>query len=193
MNRSCLGAPGPWLGAALCLCLLGAGCIKNPSVLISDRQTALEQQASGDFRQLEGDLDKAGVTPRPVPFTRGQVEAQGGEAERLALAQEGEETDDDRLDRLLVRRCVGEAKDGTVADTRGSCTTPADVRLIGALVERTNRNRWQVWRFLQQQRPSATMEQVQREWRKVHLDGVVCKGQIQRDDGTWSTKECDKR
>ena len=50
-----------------------------------DLSARTEQQASGDFRQLEGDLDKAGVTPRPVPFTRGQVEAQGGEAPAAPL------------------------------------------------------------------------------------------------------------
>src|SRR5262245_18961064 len=52
-------------------------CVKAPDLVILDRKTALEQQAAGNFRGLEEELEQAGIVPGPVPLTRGQLEAAG--------------------------------------------------------------------------------------------------------------------
>jgi hypothetical protein len=31
---------------------------------------------------------------------------------------------------------------------------------------------------------------VRQAWRAMHVYGVICGGQLQRDDGTWEAKKC---
>jgi hypothetical protein len=162
------------------------GCIKSPQLILVDRKTALEEQAAGSFRGLEDDLEQAGISPRPTPLTGSQA------GTRVATAAPDDEavSDEERLDGLLVRSCVGEAADGTLAVTTARCTGTVDVARVTAMVERANRNRWQVWRYLQEKRPRASLDEVRRAWQKVHADGVVCGGQVQRADGGWEAKKC---
>ncbi len=172
------------------LLLVLVGCIKAPDVVIVDRRTALEQQASGSFRGLEEDLEQAALSPRPQPLTGAQLEAAG-------VARGGDPSDADaaglpdslRVDALLIHRCAGEARDGTLLLTVDRCTGTIDVPRANRLVERVNRNRRQVWQWLAQ-RTGRTPEQAQVAWREVHLAGVVCGGQLQKPDGTWEVKRC---
>ncbi|HEY7956158.1 MAG TPA: DUF1318 domain-containing protein [Polyangia bacterium] len=177
---------------ALCAALLGAGCIKAPDLVIVDRATALEEQAGGNYRQLERELDRAAVTPRPVPLTHAQIAESGAESEPLAIGDEQvrDGSDESAIDDLLARRCLGEANDGTLVETKTSCGGHVNPASLGRLVERANRDRWQVWRYLQSERPKASLDEVRQAWRAVHLKGVVCGGQVQRADGGWEAKKC---
>src|SRR5882724_2729267 len=86
-----------------------AGCYKPPEIVMVDRATALEQQASGSFEDIERQLDRAAIVPRPVPLSPEQLEALG--TRPAPLVDESELTDADRLDGLLAQHCVGEGKD----------------------------------------------------------------------------------
>ncbi len=104
----------------LVLALAGMqACFKPPEIVMVDRATALEQQASGSFDNLEAKLDRAAIEPRPVPLTPQQLEALGYRP--APLVDESDLTDADRLDAFLARHCVGEGKDGSLVDTRDAC------------------------------------------------------------------------
>jgi uncharacterized protein YdbL (DUF1318 family) len=176
--------------AVLILLVLGAGCVRAPDVVIVDRKTALEQQASGSFRGLEEELEQAGLLPRPTPLTGAQLEEAG--VQRAARAIEAGEglPDSLRADTLLTQRCVGESLEGTLVLTVASCTGTIDVPQTNRLIERLNRNRRQLWQWMAERSRGASPAQAQATWRKWHLEGVVCGGQVQRDDGTWEIKRC---
>ncbi len=170
------------------LALLMTGCIKAPEIVLVDRATALEQQAGGSFVELERKLMRAGAAAQPVPLTPDQLEALGIRPPPLVDATEL--TDADRADSLLKQHCIGEAKDGTLADTHDSCKGTFDRVAAVALMDKINRARLQLWKWMQARRPEATSEQVRAQWRKIHLRGVVCGGWLQRDDGEWEPKKC---
>jgi hypothetical protein len=94
-----------------------------------------------------------------------------------------------RLDALLERRCAGEAKDGTVVARPETCTGAYDAAQVTRLLERANRDRFQVWRWLAEKR-GGNLPEAQRAWRAVHLESVVCGAPVERDDGTWEAKAC---
>jgi hypothetical protein len=172
-----------------CLALLApVGCIRAPEIVLVDRATALEQQASGSFVELERKLLRAGAAAQPVALTPDQLEALG--IRPAPLVDATELTDADRVDGLLKQHCIGEAKDGTLADTHESCKGAADRVQAVALVDRANRARQQLWRWMQSRRPETTLDQVRQAWVKVHLRGLVCGGWVQRDDGEWEPKKC---
>ena len=125
-------------------------CFKPPEIVMVDRATALEQQASGSFDDLERKLDRAGIEPRPVPLTPEQLEALG--IRPAPLVDESDLTDADRLDGLLAQHCVGEGKDGLIVDTRDACKGAADAEEVQTLLERVNRARRQLWRWMHEQR-----------------------------------------
>ena len=164
------------------------GCVSAPQIVMSDRATALEQQAAGSFDDLERKLDHAAVAPRPVPFTPDELEALG--IRPLPLVDGTELTDADRLDRLLRQHCVGEGQEGLLVDTRQACHGAGDPGAAAELVERVNRGRVLLWRWMQQERGDASADALRRAWRKAHARGVVCGGWIQRDDGAWEEKGC---
>jgi hypothetical protein len=169
--------------------LLGAGCFKPPEIVMVDRATALEQQAAGSFDDLERRLNRAAVEPRPVPLTPEQLATLG--VRTGGAASGGDElTDPDRLDGLLVQQCVGEGLDGTVVDTHDACRGAVDADEVGALIDRVNRARRQLWRWMHEQRPDAHVDALRREWRRAHLAGVVCGGWIEVDTGSWQRKPC---
>jgi hypothetical protein len=176
------------LGLALSLL---PSCIHAPDVIIVDRKTALEQLATGTYRQLEDQLESAATPPRPEPLTRSETESAGVSA----LAQE--ETDRSeaaQLDELLKRRCVGEALDGTIAVTADVCRGRVDAAERARLVERVNRDRYQIWRELQTRGLPKGKERdlgkVRKAWRDAHLRAVVCGGQVQQSGGGWEDKKC---
>jgi nucleotide-binding universal stress UspA family protein len=165
-----------------------AGCFKPPEIVMVDRATALEQQAAGSFDDLERQLDRAGIEPIPVPLTPQQLEALG--IRPAPLVDQSELTDADRLDGLLAQHCVGEGKDGLVVETHDACKGGADADEVQSLVERANRARLQLWRWMHEQRGDVSVEQLQRQWRENHLRNVVCEGWIQDSAGKWQAKSC---
>jgi hypothetical protein len=177
------------------LALALAGCIKPPDVVVVDRATALEAQAAGEYPELERALRHAGITPKGADFTRGQLTAAGVDTSRTEMDEvlriySEVQTDAQLVDALLVRRCIGEASDGLLRETPSTCSGTVDVAEASRAVQRTNRNRRQIWALMRAELKGATDEQVRRAWRQAHLIGVVCGGNVQRDDGSWEVKPC---
>jgi uncharacterized protein YdbL (DUF1318 family) len=165
-----------------------AGCFKPPEIVMVDRATALEQQAAGSFDELERQLDRAAIEPRPVALTPEQLEALG--IRPAPLVDESDLTDADRVDGLLAQHCLGEGKDGLIVDTRDACRGAADADEVQTLVERVNGARRQLWRWMHEQRASVSEEELRRTWRENHVRNVVCGGWIEGSDGKWSAKSC---
>jgi Protein of unknown function (DUF1318) len=174
---------------AVVLALAGLpGCFKPPEIVMVDRATALEQQASGSFDELERKLDRAAIEPSPVPLTPAQLAALG--AHPPPLVDESDLTDADRLDGLLTQHCVGEGKEGLLVDTRDACQGAADAQEVQTLLGRTNRARRQLWRWMHEQRVDVAEADLRRAWRDGHLRNVVCGGWVEGADGKWAGKSC---
>lgn len=165
-----------------------AACFKAPEIVVVDRATALEQQAAGSFEELQHRLDSAGIEPRPVPLSPEELEALG--IRRAPLADDTHLTDADRLDGLLVQHCVGEGKDGLLVDTRDACRGSADAQETTALLERVNRARRQLWRWMHEQRSTVPADELRRAWREAHLRNVICDAWVEGSDGKWQAKSC---
>jgi hypothetical protein len=168
--------------------LVAVGCIKAPEIVMVDRATALEQQASGSYAELEKKLAQAAVTPRPVPLTPDQLAALG--MAPAALADQTEMTDADRVDDMLERHCVGEGRNGLLVETSETCHGAVDRDELVKRVDRVNHARGQLWRWMHEQRPDVSLDELRNRWRKAHLGSVVCGGWIEGDDGTWGAKSC---
>jgi Protein of unknown function (DUF1318) len=164
------------------------GCIKAPPIVVVDRATALEQQAAGSYEDVEKKLAHAAVAPRPVPFTPDQLEALG--IKQAPLSDSLELTDADRIDLLLQQHCVGEKKDGLLADTHDDCVGAADHAQSVALLDRVNHARVQLFEWMQKEKPNAKPGELRDAWREAHEKGVVCGGWIQNDAGKWEAKKC---
>jgi len=168
--------------------LAAVGCIKAPEIVMVDRATALEQQAGGSFAELEKKLAQAAISPRPVPLTPSQLEALGIAPPRMR--DQTEMTDADRVDDLLQRHCLGEGRNGLLADTSSACHGAVDHDEVVKLVDQVNRARGQLWRWMREQRPELSFDEVRDRWRMAHLTGVVCGGWIEADGGKWEAKSC---
>jgi hypothetical protein len=168
------------------LCL--SACFKPPEIVMVDRATALEQQATGSFDELERSLDRAGIEPRPVPLTPEQLEALG--IRPTPLVDGTDLTDADRLDGLLIQHCIGEGKDGLLVDTKDACHGGADPEEVHTLIDRVNRARRQLWRWMHEQRPSVSADDLQRAWHDAHARNVACTGWVETADGKWQEKSC---
>jgi hypothetical protein len=173
---------------AATLACASIACFKPPEIVMVDRATALEQQASGSFEDVERRLNRSAVEPRPVPLTAEQLQALGTQAS--PRADSVELTDADRVDGLLAQHCIGEGADGLLADTRDDCRGAADADEVLGVVDRINRSRRQLWRWMHEQRADVSLDDLRRSWRTAHLRGVVCGGWIEADDGTWQGKAC---
>jgi len=163
-------------------------CFKAPAIVVVDRATALEQQAAGSFEDVEGDLARHAVEPRPVPLTPDQLESLG--LKPTAIVDHTDQTEADRVDVLLRQRCVGEGKDGLLVDTHDDCVGASDRGDAIALIDRTNRARLQLFRWMHGAHPERSSETLRREWREAHAHGVVCRAWMQKDDGNWEAKKC---
>lgn len=170
------------------LVLASAGCINAPEIVLVDRATALEQQAGGSFEDLERELALGSVRRRPVALTQNQLEALG--IMPAPIIDQSEQTEADRIDVLLRQRCIGEGRDGLLADTHDDCIGAADRELAIALIDRTNRARVQLWHWMHAQRPEQSVEALRAAWYQAHAPGVVCRGWVQTEDGAWSAKPC---
>jgi len=165
-----------------------SGCFKPPEIVMVDRATALEQQASGSFDELEQKLDRAAIEPHPPPLTPDELQALGFRPP--PLVDESELTDADRLDALLAQHCLGEGKDGLLVDTRDACRGGVDSGQLETLRGRANEARRQLWRWMHEERPEVAERDLRRIWHEEHLRGVVCGGWIEGADGTWRGKTC---
>jgi hypothetical protein len=163
-----------------------AGCFHAPDIVVIDRSTALERAAQGSYPQLEEELERAATQAVPAPLTREQLEQTG---HPRPILDEETASDAERVDALLKERCVGEALDGTLMETRDRCAIK-EVPHLSALVERTNRDRAQIWEWLRSLEPKRSLADVRRAWREVHLRGVPCGGQVQQVGGSWEPKKC---
>ncbi len=173
----------------LVACAIGSmACIKPPDIVMVDRGTALEQQASGSFRDVEHRLDRAAIEPRPLSLTPEQLEALG--MRPVGSADAAQVTDADRVDALLVRHCVGEGADGLLVQTPDACRGVADPDETARAVERVNLSRRQLWRWMHAQREDVPADDLRRSWRALHVGGVACGAWIQEDDGQWRAKAC---
>lgn len=171
----------------LALCAL-SGCVSAPEIVMVDRATALEQQASGSFEALERRLDRAGIEPQPEPLSEEQLSALG--IRPAPLVDQSELTDADRLDGLLAQHCLGEGNDGLIANTEDACQGATDSEESAALLERANRARRQLWRFMHAQRPDVPESTLRRAWREQHVQNAACGAWLQAADGQWQAKPC---
>ncbi len=174
--------------AVVAMAAMISGCFKPPEIVMVDRATALEQQASGSFDELEKKLDRAGIEPRPVPLTPEQLEVLG--IRPAPLVDQSELTAADRLDGLLAQHCAGEGKDGLLVDTHDTCKGAADPEEITTLVERGNRARRQLWHWMHEQRSDVSENDLARAWHDSHQKNIVCDGWIEEADGKWKGKSC---
>ncbi|WP_043711561.1 DUF1318 domain-containing protein [Corallococcus macrosporus] len=175
-------------GLLLWAALATSGCISAPEIVMVDRATALEEQASGSFKDVEQRLARAGMNPTPVPLTPNQLEDLG--IQPTPLVENIGRTPADRIDDLLRRHCVGEGRDGLLASQRRRCRAGRMTADDVALVERVNRSRKQLWKWMQSVRPDVPEETLRRSWHKAHAEGVVCGGWVEAEDGTWGEKQC---
>ncbi|NTX08059.1 DUF1318 domain-containing protein [Myxococcus sp. CA051A] len=175
-------------GLLLVAALAAPGCISAPEIVMVDRATALEEQASGSFKDVEQRLARAGMSPTPVPLTPNQLEELG--IQPTPLVENLGRTQADRVDELLRRHCVGEGKDGLLVDTRRRCQAGRLTSDDVALMERVNRSRLQLWKWMRTVRPAVTEEALRQSWHQMHAEGVVCGGWVEAADGTWGEKKC---
>lgn len=166
----------------------GSGCLKMSEIVVTDRVTALEEQAGGSFDELELKLTRAGIAPRPLPLTSEELDALGLKAPDTL--DDPDSTRMDRLDRLLRQRCVGEGRDGLLVETPKDCKGAVDHDALSRIVESTNRARGQLWEWLRREHPKATLDEVRQSWTTSHRSGVVCGGWVQKPDGTWEPRSC---
>jgi hypothetical protein len=184
----------PRIALAASACALAA-CIHPPPVVLLDRKTVLEEQAGGELHALETELRDEAIVPRGAELTRAELEEAGGDLSESTLATIVQihgvlRSEGTYLDELLVRRCIGEAYSGLLVETPETCQGRVPAGRLSASVQRVNRTRRQLWRHLHAQRPTATEDELRAAWRRHHLEGVVCGGWIQREDGAWEAKSC---
>lgn len=175
-------------GLLLLAVLAASGCIRAPQIVMVDRATALEEQAAGSFKEVEQRLARAGMSPTPVPLTPNQLEDLG--IRPTPLVENLGKTQADRVDELLFRHCVGEGRDGLLVDTRRSCLAGRLTADDVALVERVNRARQQLWKWMRTARPGVSEESLRRSWHQAHAQGVICGGWVEAADGIWGEKKC---
>lgn len=171
------------------------GCIKAPPVVLLDRQTALEEQAAGDYPVLERDLRQAALRPRAEALTSGELaaagEAPGGDMDSLLAIYGAVRSDTGLVDDLLVARCLGESLEGLLVETPESCTHTGSRAQVARVMQRANRNRAQLWIYMAKRSPEAQREGLLQAWREQHLRDLICGGQVQAPGGEWQIKECE--
>jgi len=164
-----------------------AGCIKAPEVVIVDRRTALELQAGGRNVPLEEKLEQATIRPGATPFETREV---GAAVARSFDRDDEGSTDADLADSLLEKACLAEGFEGVLVETPATCNSTAEVAIVGALVERTNRHRRQLWQLMVRKQAGLTESEASRAWRTVHLRDIPCGARIERFPGQFEVKAC---
>lgn len=186
---------GTFAAVGLVLTLAGTGCIKVPCVVVVDRKTALEMQAAGEYAASSAQSTQDGMSPGATALSRGTLLAAGAESragfDGLTEPWTVFRADADVADGLLARRCLGEARDGTLVERRETCAGEVDAAAVAGLVLRANRARSHVWRWLASKAPGTDETAARAAWRVVHLEEVPCGAPVQSDDGRWEVKACD--
>ncbi len=172
-----------------------AGCISVPNVVLMDQKTALEQQAAGEFKALENDLQQAGISVKGEDITQSQIEGKDADPGRSSMGEIAQlysqaQSDAGLVDRLLAAHCIGEALDGLLRQTPEQCGEDVDTAEINRVVQRANLHRRQIWKIVHKKKPDASEDEVRDAWRERHLKRVVCGGLIQVDEQTWEGKKC---
>lgn len=183
--------------AARALCALAcagwAGCVA-PNVVVVDQKTALERQAAGSYPALENDLDQAGMSPAPEPFTREELAAGRERSGSAALGELAElyvkvASDAAAIDQLLLQRCIGEGLSGLLEPRPDDCIGVADTAELTRLIGRENLHRRQLWQLIAKER-QVGVERVQDAWRSLHREQVVCGGLVETAASQWGPKQC---
>lgn len=178
---------------ALPLAALLPACVAA-NVVVVDQKTALERQAAGNYPALENDVQQAGLAPAPEAFTREELvegrarEGRGALGELAELIVSGE-SEAEAIDRLLLQKCVGEARSGLLVPRPGDCIGTADSTELVRVIGRENLHRRQLWQLLASERETSA-ERARRSWREAHLEQVVCGGLIESRDERWEPKPC---
>ena len=172
-----------------------SACVHAGDVVMLDRKSVLEEQASGELHPLENDLRDAVIVPRGAEYTRAELESAGVDLSHGTLSRVMEvhalvRTEADFLDDLLVRRCIGEGFTGLLVETPRTCLGRRDEGRVSATVQRVNRARRQLFRYLHEERPEIPEPELRARWRERHVKSVVCGAQVQREDGAWEVKRC---
>jgi hypothetical protein len=172
---------------------IGLSACVAPNVVVVDQKTALEEQAAGGYPALENDLEQAGMSPAPEPFTReelagGRERSGSGALGDLAELYAKGQSDADTIDRLLLQKCVGEALSGLLEPRPNDCIGAADATELARVLGRENLHRRQYWELLAKER-KASVERVREAWRPLHLEQVVCGGWVEASAG-WEQKSC---
>ncbi len=182
-----------WAGMALALA--ATGCITIPSVVVVDRKTALESMVAGEYPAQEAASTRDGMSPGPTALSRGTLLAVGAESragfDGLTEPWTVFTTDADVVDELLGQRCLGEGRDGALIERRDTCLGRVDSAVVATLLQRQNRAREQVWRWLGQASPGRGEAEVRAAWRATRLAEVPCGAPVQAADGRWEGKACD--
>lgn len=182
------------LTSLACLALGAAACITVPDVIIADRATVLEQQAAGDFQPLARDLRRAAIIPGGEPFGPGDLPggaARTGDLDELLRIDAAPPADAEQIDALLVERCIGESSEGLLVPTEATCQGEPDVEAAMRLLERANRDRRQLWAWIDQKRPASDVDAVRKQWRVFHLMTTPCGANLQVASGDWEAKRCE--
>jgi hypothetical protein len=176
------------------LCVAALPACVNPNVVVVDQKTALEHQAAGGYPALENDLEQAGMAPAPEPFAReelasGRERNGSGPLGELATLYAKSESDAEAIDRLLLQRCIGEARSGLLEPRPSDCIGATDTTEMTRLLGRENLHRRQLWQLIASER-KLSVDRVPPVWRELHLGQVVCGGLIETDAGGWGPKSC---
>ncbi len=178
----------------LALALAGAGCISVPSVVVVDRKTALEMQAAGEYAPSAAASTGNGMSPGATALSRATLLEAGAESragfDGLTEPWTVFRTDADATDELMTRKCLGESRDATIVERRETCLGEVDAAVVAGLVQRANRAREQVWRWLAAKAPGRDETAVRAAWRSIRLDEVPCGAPVQAGDGRWESKAC---
>ena len=187
-------SPCPALLALATALASTAACITAPPVVLLDHKTALEHQAAGSYELLDRELAQAALSPGAEPLTAGQLAergaATGAPMEELVRLHLEMRAHADVVDRLLLRRCVGEAADGALRATVDRCPEGTDLAEVRRTAARANRERRQLWEFIRERRPEVSLEAIRATWRRHHLRRVRCGAPLETPDGGWAPKPC---
>jgi hypothetical protein len=137
------------------------------------------------------------MAPAPEPFAREELatggepgqQKGGGALGELAELYVKSESDADAIDRLLLQRCIGEARTGLLEPRLSDCVGATDATELTRLLGRENLHRRQLWQLLANERKTG-IDRVQPVWRELHLAQVVCGGLVESAEGSWGPKSC---
>ena len=165
--------------------LLLFGCVHTEVTLVS-QHTALERQAAGEYPDEERALQSESVRPGPEAIPREQLigTGEGGELGVVAEMAAQAAGDDERIEALAARGCVGEALTGFLQSRLTECeATDVDPDELTRLITRVNLHRRQAWEFLHEE-SGASVDEARAAWRVRHLERVAC--------GTWVEVEAER-